>query len=68
MIPRYGIVATSDNVEVAPRGDRNQYLETGQLADQDSPSLNESGVDTDYGEALPPPGLSRLVTGQFLHQ
>lgn len=57
---RYG--SGPDNLEVTPRGDRNQYLETGQLADQDTP-LAESAVETDAAESLPPPGLSRLVTG-----
>ncbi|XP_065156222.1 protein transport protein Sec16A isoform X4 [Atheta coriaria] len=40
-----------ENNEVAPLNERNQYLETGQLSDEN--------------DALPPPGLSRMVLGQL---
>ncbi|XP_054270029.1 protein transport protein Sec16A isoform X3 [Macrosteles quadrilineatus] len=56
-----------ENQEVAPRCelDRNQYLETGQLVDSNGPEETTPEVDNnDEGEALPPPGLHRMVTGQ----
>ncbi|XP_075226850.1 endoplasmic reticulum export factor secretory 16 isoform X2 [Lycorma delicatula] len=66
-----------ENQEVAPRCtvDRDQYLETGHLhppppiqqQPQNSTSATDNDVDVDTndeGEAVPPPGLHRLVTGQ----
>lgn len=44
-----------ENQEVAPMNDRNQYLETGQLSDD-----NNLQVD-----ALPPPGMRRVIPGQM---
>lgn len=48
-----------DNNEVAPINDRNQYLETGQLSDENTNNLQ---LDSD---TLPPPGLRRMVLGQM---
>lgn len=54
----------SDNQEIAPRPDRNQYLETGQLEDQlESDSAYNDNEMT--SESLPPPGLSRHVPGNY---
>lgn len=48
-----------DNNEVAPMNDRNQYLETGQLSDENT-NMQHENPDT-----LPPPGLRRMVLGQI---
>lgn len=50
-----------DNNEIAPINDRNQYLETGRLSQNDY-------ADQPMGESadtLPPPGLRRMVLGQI---
>lgn len=47
-----------DNLEVAPRSDRNEYLQTAHLS-------NSEYVDnTDFSRHVPPPGLRRMVVGQ----
>lgn len=50
-----------DNNEIAPINDRNQYLETGRLSQNDyaDQPLGESA------DTLPPPGLRRMVLGQI---
>jgi len=55
-----------ENQEVAPRCelDRNQYLETGQLDTNEPEEVLPEVDNNDEGEALPPPGLHRMVTGQ----
>lgn len=49
-----------ENNEVAPMNDRNQYLETGQLSDE-----NTNNMQNDNSDTLPPPGLRRMVLGQI---
>lgn len=49
-----------DNNEVAPINERNQYLETGQLSDESTNQHINENID-----ALPPPGLRRMVLGQL---
>uniref|UniRef100_A0A2A4JWL4 Sec16 Sec23-binding domain-containing protein n=1 Tax=Heliothis virescens TaxID=7102 RepID=A0A2A4JWL4_HELVI len=47
-----------DNMEVAPRNDRNEYLQTAHL------SSSDYGENTDFSTSAPPPGLRRMVVGQ----
>ncbi|KAL0850655.1 hypothetical protein ABMA28_012407 [Loxostege sticticalis] len=47
-----------DNLEVAPRNDRNEYLQTAHL------SSGDYGENTDFSRNAPPPGLRRMVVGQ----
>lgn len=47
-----------DNMEVAPRNDRNEYLQTAHL------SSGDFGENTDFSRSVPPPGLRRMVVGQ----
>lgn len=48
-----------DNLEVAPRSDRNEYLQTAHLSSADYIE------NTDFSRnAAPPPGLRRMVVGQ----
>ncbi|KAJ8734432.1 hypothetical protein PYW08_013682 [Mythimna loreyi] len=47
-----------DNMEVAPRNDRNEYLQTAHL------SSSGYGENTDFSRGAPPPGLRRMVVGQ----
>lgn len=47
-----------DNLEVAPRNDRNEYLQTAHL------SSGDYGENTDFSRGVPPPGLRRMVVGQ----
>lgn len=47
-----------DNMEVAPRNDRNEYLQTAHL------SSSDYGENTDFSRGAPPPGLRRMVVGQ----
>nr|CAD7455561.1 unnamed protein product [Timema tahoe] len=62
--------ASPENMEVAPRcgPDRNQYLETGQLTEEEPPSFQRlvagGAEDTKRDEVLPPPGLRRMVPGE----
>lgn len=59
-----------ENVEVAPINDRNQYLETGHLSDADLHDFYQSSSTQSLQEpvdALPPPGLRRMVLGQMEH-
>ncbi|XP_060810619.1 uncharacterized protein LOC106132932 isoform X2 [Amyelois transitella] len=46
-----------ENLEVAPRSDRNEYLQTAHL------SSGDYGENTDFSRN-PPPGLRRMVVGQ----
>ncbi|XP_066993642.2 protein transport protein Sec16A isoform X2 [Anabrus simplex] len=65
-----------ENQEVAPRcgPERNQYLETGQLPDDDMEvhgHVQEVGDNSHYHRSqpfLPPPGLHRMVPGQQTEQ
>ncbi|KAK4881738.1 hypothetical protein RN001_005057 [Aquatica leii] len=45
----------------APINDRNQYLETGQLSNNE---FNQSQI-ADSSDSLPPPGFTRMVLGQI---
>lgn len=59
-----------ENVEVAPINDRNQYLETGHLSDADLHDFYQTSSTQSQQEpvdALPPPGLRRMVLGQMEH-
>ncbi|XP_037871735.1 uncharacterized protein LOC101745679 isoform X1 [Bombyx mori] len=47
-----------ENMEVAPRSDRNKYLQTAHL------SSSDYGENTDFSGNAPPPGLRRMVVGQ----
>ncbi|XP_053601956.1 protein transport protein Sec16A isoform X3 [Plodia interpunctella] len=47
-----------ENLEVAPRSDRNEYLQTAHL------SSGDYGENTDFSRNVPPPGLRRMVVGQ----
>lgn len=47
-----------ENLEVAPRNDRNEYLQTAHL------SSGDYGENTDFSRNIPPPGLRRMVVGQ----
>lgn len=47
-----------DNMEVAPRNDRNEYLQTAHL------STGDYGENTDFSRGAPPPGFRRMVVGQ----
>ncbi|XP_044731095.1 uncharacterized protein LOC123294083 isoform X3 [Chrysoperla carnea] len=51
-----------ENLEVAPKNDRNQYLETGQLSDNDVPDIQQN--DSEQNTEEPPPGLRRMVLGR----
>lgn len=57
-----------ENVEIAPMNDRNQYLETGHLSDADLHDFYQTNGTQQLQEpadALPPPGLRRMVLGQM---
>lgn len=49
----------------APINDRNQYLETGQLSDATNSDFNQTNDNNRQDDALPPPGLRRMVLGQM---
>ncbi|XP_031333558.1 uncharacterized protein LOC116163652 isoform X5 [Photinus pyralis] len=53
-----------DNNEVAPINDRNQYLETGQLSNNECNQPRSSSLN-DTSDLIPPPGFTRMVLGQM---
>ncbi|KAK5649877.1 hypothetical protein RI129_000906 [Pyrocoelia pectoralis] len=53
-----------ENNEVAPINDRNQYLETGQLSNNDFNQPPTSSLN-DTSDSIPPPGFPRMVLGQM---
>ena len=56
---RTPVSSAPENNEMAPINERNQYLETGQLSDENNLTQPEST------DPLPPPGLHRMVLGQI---
>lgn len=52
-------LAPPDNLEVAPRSDRNEYMQTAHL----SSGAGDYGENAEYAPPPPPPGLRRLVVG-----
>ncbi|XP_055695020.1 uncharacterized protein LOC129796912 isoform X2 [Lutzomyia longipalpis] len=55
-----------ENHEIAPNNDRNQFLETGHLAEEhlNTPAPTTSSPPSEAVDSLPPPGLSRYVLGE----
>lgn len=51
------------NQEIVPNNDRNEYLQTGHLSEENYNRPGNSSVET--VDNLPPPGLSRYVPGQL---
>ncbi|CAH0559554.1 unnamed protein product [Brassicogethes aeneus] len=60
--PASGAPPWPENQET-PMNDRNQYLETGQLSEFAAPAAADA--PSDPADALPPPGLRRMVLGQM---
>lgn len=54
----------SENNEIAPINDRNQYLETGQLSNNDFVQSDHAN-QVENSDAFPPPGFTRMVLGQM---
>lgn len=57
-IPPHMSNPTVENLEVAPKNDRNEYLQTGNLTSSDY------GDNRGFNHNIPPPGLRRMVVGQ----
>ncbi|XP_055715475.1 protein transport protein Sec16A isoform X4 [Phlebotomus papatasi] len=55
-----------ENHEIAPNNDRNQFLETGHLAEENLsvPAPATNSPPSEAVDSLPPPGLSRYVLGE----
>ncbi|GAB0094901.1 hypothetical protein DMENIID0001_102270 [Sergentomyia squamirostris] len=55
-----------ENHEIAPNNDRNQFLETGHLAEEHLNVVEETtnSPPSEAVDSLPPPGLSRYVLGE----